>query len=244
MDTTKNKFRGFDGFTLKMIAIVCMVIDHVAWIFFSPTTTVASGRFWMHVVGRVTFPIMAFFISEGYHHTRNANKYLLRLAIFSAISFLPYMLAFHQWFPNNIFITLFLGLLSLVLAEKTEDKMLKIIIVALCAIASSIGDWPVVGVPLIYIFGVIRERKKRVWIGLCSFVGLYLLNASLTKLTGGGFPLTRWCVLGAFLTAPLLLHYNGERGLSNVAVKYLFYWFYPLHLLILVFIRFAITGAW
>ena len=68
--------RGLSAHTLKIIAIIAMTIDHIAWAFVDACS--AAGIL-MHLVGRLTAPIMCFFIAEGYAHTRNANRYALRL---------------------------------------------------------------------------------------------------------------------------------------------------------------------
>lgn len=242
--------RGLDGFQLKLIAIFCMVVDHVAW-FFVPTPSVLSVGFWMHVMGRITFPVMAFMIAEGYRHTANIRKYLLRLGVFALLCMLPYHMAFHggrwsfaSWWPNNIFITLFFGLLSLQLTRGKKDPLLRLFIVLLCSLGSALGDWGVVGVPMIYLFGRVEEPRRRVWVGVLGFVGLYLANHGLAYWQGNGFAVTRWAVLGALLSIPLLRAYNGRRGWARPFAKQMFYGFYPLHLLALMAIRYIMTGMW
>ncbi|MDE5858902.1 MAG: conjugal transfer protein TraX, partial [Oscillospiraceae bacterium] len=84
--TTEN--HGLSANTLKYIAIVAMLIDHIAWCF------VDTYSFWgqiMHIIGRITAPIMCYFIAEGYHYTRDVKKYLLRLGVFAIISWFPFI---------------------------------------------------------------------------------------------------------------------------------------------------------
>lgn len=91
IDSTSN-FKGLSANQLKWIAIICMLIDHFTWVFI-PTSTVLAQV--LHVIGRVTGPIMFFFIAEGYEKTSNFYKYALRLGIFAIISAPLYMLTFY-----------------------------------------------------------------------------------------------------------------------------------------------------
>ncbi|MDE6718427.1 MAG: conjugal transfer protein TraX, partial [Treponemataceae bacterium] len=78
---------------LKMIAIIAMTIDHFADLIYPgfPANPVAI---FLHIVGRLTAPIMWFFICEGYHYTRDRKKYALRLFAFAIISHFAYCFAF------------------------------------------------------------------------------------------------------------------------------------------------------
>jgi uncharacterized membrane protein YcfT len=67
--------RGLNSNQLKMIAIIAMTIDHIAWTFF-PGYCTDSVTLIMHTLGRLTAPIMMYFIAEGYYHTRNVKKYI------------------------------------------------------------------------------------------------------------------------------------------------------------------------
>ena len=90
------------SFSLKIIAIITMFIDHLGNSYFKYTT-------WMNVIGRIAFPIFAFLISEGYAHTKNLKKYFFRLFLFALISQIPFMLFFSTYkdgFAFNIFFTL------------------------------------------------------------------------------------------------------------------------------------------
>ena len=242
---------GINGFWLKVIAIVCMALDHTAWFFFPPYEINSVG-FVMRFFGKLTFPIMCFFIAEGYRHSSNIKKYLLRLGIFALISIVPYSLAFglalqQRFFgilvPNNVFITIFFGLLSLYLTDFTTDRTLRLFIVVTCAMASNLGDWPVVGVPMIYAFGRVQGRGKRVLAGVGIFLGLYALQTAIPHFQqGAAITPSHIALIGALFAIPLLYFYNGKRGPNAKVVKNLFYWFYPIHLLVLVLIRYLLYG--
>ncbi len=77
MKNTENKTNGLgmSAYTLKIIAIIAMLIDHIAWAFV-PTGTILGQV--MHTIGRITAPIMSYFISEGFYHTHNVKKICLK----------------------------------------------------------------------------------------------------------------------------------------------------------------------
>lgn len=83
---TKQGF-GISAFWLKLLAIAAMTVDHIGYLFY-------PGVSWMRMVGRLTFPIMAFLIAEGYRHTHDLRRYETRLFVFALISMLPFYLAF------------------------------------------------------------------------------------------------------------------------------------------------------
>lgn len=101
--------KGLDGGTLKLIAAALMLIDHVGAILL-PETVI------LRCIGRLAFPIFAFFIAEGYAHTRRFGRYLLRMAIWAAVSEIPFNLEFGHFFVpgrQNVLWTFCLALLTL-----------------------------------------------------------------------------------------------------------------------------------
>ena len=78
---------------LKLIAIIAMTIDHVADLLYpGMPPSIISNLF--HIIGRLTAPIMFFFICEGFYHTKDIKKYIKRLFIFAIISHFAYCFAF------------------------------------------------------------------------------------------------------------------------------------------------------
>ena len=201
------------AFLIKLIAIVAMTIDHLG------ATLIPLESF--RIIGRITMPIMCYFIGEGYRHTHDVKKYLARLFIFAILSEIPFDLAMNGgqlFYPysQNVFFTLFLGLLGIYLFEKYRQGIGGVAIV-LCGAAASFlhTDYGFYGVLLIaglYLWG---ESTR----------GLFLVLVGLNLL----FYLGTVQMYSAFAFLPLAL-YSGERGPS---LKYLYYVYYPLHLLVL-----------
>lgn len=203
----------FNNFTLKMIAIITMLIDHVGYTLF-PHMLV------FRAIGRIAFPIFCFLIVEGFFHTRNTWNYLTRLCIFAFLSEIPFDLAFRgvlfDWQHQNVFITLSLGLCALFCLEEMNSRRLFFIPFAIIVTAAHFSgcDYGAGGVLLICMFYITRENKL-IQCLLCALL-LYVFY--------GTFEL-----YGLIALIPILL-YNGKRGPST---KMIFYWFYPVHLLIL-----------
>ncbi|SDB53439.1 TraX family protein [Butyrivibrio sp. INlla16] len=225
--------RVLDGTMLKIIAMISMVFDHVGDMFL-------PGVMWPRMIGRLAMPLFAFCIAEGYIHTRDKKKYILRLGIFALISEIPFDLAFdgkiglgHQ----NIMLTFFLSVLALKLfdiirGEVKEDTgkysvvksicgTLVIIVTAFIALLVK-ADYTVFAIISVFLFYVFKNSKHFLRTG----AGVAFL--ALTRTMG------YYCTTGLSII-PLLL-YNGKRGKG---LKWLFYAFYPGHLLILYLIKMA-----
>ena len=87
----RRETAGINANGLKLIAILAMTVDHFAWILLPLELPGAEA---LHVIGRLAFPIMAYFIVEGFHHTRNAKRYLVRLLVLAVVSHFAYAFAF------------------------------------------------------------------------------------------------------------------------------------------------------
>jgi len=240
---------GMSANTLKLIAIFAMLTDHIAW-GFVPTASV-SGEI-MHIIGRLTAPIMCYFIAEGYHHTHNIKKYALRLGIFALISHftfsyfetgkmpISFVNGVHFRLQTGVIYTLLLGLISLVVwNSKKMNKYVKIMLIVMICIISIPGDWPCFAVLWILAFGINYGNFKKQMIGF-SIIGAIMVSVTLLFSNASGSPW--WEQLfqsGVFLAIPLLSRYNGELGGSKNS-KWIFYIFYPLHLFILGLIKYGL----
>ena len=230
--------QGLNSNTLKMIAIIAMTIDHLAWAFF-PGYSTAAVALLMHIVGRLTAPIMMFFIVEGYFRTSNVKKYIQRMFIFALISHFAYALMFHKNFiplQNSIFDqtsvmwTFTLGLTALAISRSDNPRLKqwhKTTLVWVCLIAAFPADWSTPAAVSILYMGRNRGDFKRqtlwfmLWMTLYAIVYAIFLN-----------PLYGLLQIGVALAIPLWRMYNGERGKWK-GMKWLFYVYYPAHLFLL-----------
>lgn len=209
----RKSFGFLDSFSLKIIAILSMLIDHIGYIFF-PDETI------FRAFGRIAFPIFCFLIVEGFHHTRSHLNYLIRLAVFAAISEIPFDLAFFgtafDWQHQNVFFTLALGLISIFCLEEMNSRRIYVLPLILTWAAAYFlhCDYGIGGVILISVLYLTREMP---WVR-------FVLTALILYVFFGSLEL-----FGLFAMIPITL-YNGKRGPS---IQMIFYWFYPVHLLVL-----------
>jgi len=252
-----------DTFTLKLIAIISMAVHHIANVFWELIPLWVNAG--LMVIHGVTFPIMAFFLTEGFRRTSNIKKYMLRLFIFAVIAQIPHTLAFGIFMPNIIF-TILLSLLCLMMHQKLyvegQKRALFVILFIIIAIASAVLGFEggLIGPVLILMYHVIKSEKKRRVLPLvicgCVNVIVQLINkvsfvlsdpAVVAQSIENAQGISRMILevtqqyyvvpLGTFLLIPLLLAYSGQRGRR---AKYLFYAFYPGHLAILAAIALAL----
>ncbi len=222
---------------IKYIVIVAMLLDHIAWAFVPLQSW--QGQL-MHMIGRLTGPTMAYFIAEGYVHTRNVKKYAQRLAVFAILSWVPFTFFEYGYLPlhrvNGYLVfdfapgVMYTLLLSLLAVWTWDSKTLlqaqkKCIIFGLC-ILSFWGDWPLLDILYALCFFIYRDDEKKKW---ATYLCLSVLNFAF-----GGFGLWSIFQVGVFFV-PLLLHYayNGQAGSKKAIHKWFFYLFYPLHLIVL-----------
>ena len=130
-----KKYRCLSGSGLKILAIVTMVIDHIGATFPRSTASVmlhiGQKRLMLYTVmrfiGRLSFPIFAFLLVEGFLHTRDRERYGIRLAVFAILSELPWNLLHAdawRYETQNVFFTLLLGYLGLCLIERIQKEVI------------------------------------------------------------------------------------------------------------------------
>ena len=206
-----------NSFTLKMIAIISMLIDHIGYIFLPGTEYYSLFR----GIGRIAFPIFCFLIVEGFQHTKSPMNYLMRLIVFAFISEVPFDLAFFGTTFNmknqNVFFTLAIGLACLFcLEEMNRRRWFAIIFLLLFATAYFIKcDYGVGGVLLICMFYL---TKDSFWVSFVLAGLIFYMFYGTAELLG-------------LISLILIFFYNGKRGYNKA--QWFFYVFYPLHLLIL-----------
>ncbi len=152
---------GLNAWQLKLIAIVAMVIDHLAFSFVPDGTFLAVA---MHFIGRITGPTMFYFAVEGYHHTRDLKRYILRLVIFAGISYFPFLL-FHAGgdvgslnpLRLNVIYTILLGVLAVTVRHHVKNSVLKLLLILLLFTLGMLGDWAIYGIIIILVFFLSRR---------------------------------------------------------------------------------------
>ena len=245
MGSLVEKRKGISGAGLKWIAILSMLIDHAAAVLIEQGRWVVEPYrpglvpdILLRLLGRLAFPIFCFLLVEGYLHTRSRAKFLTRLLLFGLVSELPFDLAFSRrlfdWGAQNVYFTLALGLLAMLLWDRITrgdfrgcgwlrrlGALLSLAAMAFLAwlFKTDYGAYGVLLIAALYLF------RRMEWLRYLG-AGAVLLCCNLME--------------AAALPDFALFHaYNGERGRQP---KYLFYVFYPAHLLCLVLLRRLLFG--
>ena len=238
--------KGLSGNSLKIIAIIAMTIDHLAWIIF-PGYDMGPVAIIMHVIGRITAPIMMFFISEGYHYTSNRKKYLARLLIFAVISHIPYIMFsdfdFIPGIPTTSVLWPFaLGVLALMIDQgdilPNAKRWQRTALVWICGVLALPSTWSMAAVFAILFMGRYRGDFKRQMLVMAQVLAVYGVICGLLFA-----PIYGLIHIGVIIPIGLLAFYNGTRGtVGGKAMKWLFYLYYPAHLLVLGIIKIFILG--
>ena len=231
--------RGLSRDTIIYVAILAMLLDHVAWYLLEFSSPWAQA---FHVVGRVTAPVMCFFLAQGYVYTRSVPRYLGRLLLFAALSQIPWYLL-HQgkgWLTFNFLFTLALSLLAIHAWETVGSTPLRLLAVAACVAAGYYCDWHFYAPLWCLLFYVFREDRAKQLLSFCGVALLYMEETVRGRLNAG-FSIhtslrTSAFTLGVFLAIPLLLSYHNRKGRFGWS-KWVFYWFYPAHLAVLAILQ-------
>lgn len=235
----EDKRKLFSCAGLKRIAVLSMLIDHFGAAFFIIYTSYYDGSeqfpfadeiyyYVLRGIGRTAFPIFCFVLVEGFFYTRSRLRYFIRLCCFSLLSEIPFDLSLRgklwDFDSQNVFWTLLIGFSAMCLMDTIRKSQKGDIIfrTSLCAVAGLLSlllaetiktDYSAPGVLLILVLYYFRDDRKR-----ACMIG-YI------------------CMLWEFLCFPGFLciyFYNGKKGRG---LKYFYYVFYPLHLLMLYGLR-------
>lgn len=245
---------GISRNALKYIAIVAMVIDHSAHAF-------VPGNSWLYIVmrfiGRITGPVMFFAAAEGYHLTKNINRYLTRLAIFAVISYFPFMyffaggtMAHLDFLRLNVIYTIFLGVLAIRIRRELKNPVIKMLLIVVLFLLSVPGDWGTTGLLIMLVFDYFYGNFKNQAFTYCIIVVLKVgilsivvnfINSLLFSYTAASSNYVGTIInMGMFLPIVLLYFYNRQKGSGGRFSKWFFYIFYPLHLLVLGLLQFIL----
>ena len=230
----KIPFKGLNNNQLKIIAMITMLIDHIGVAFF-PSIKI------LRCIGRIAFPIYAYMIAEGCRYTKNRKKYLAMIASMAFVFQIVYF-AFMNSLYQGILVTFSLSIGAIfaidtfIKNKNIVNRILMAIIILFIFTVSTV--FPVIfkayGFKLDYgMWGLclpilVYFAPSKIWRIILSAIFLIFMSLSTNVL--------QWWSL---LTIPLFMLYNGERG--NKKMKYVFYLFYPIHLVIIYAIMFLLT---
>lgn len=171
---------------LRTLAVVLMLLDHIGY---------CTGDPLLRIVGRLSMPVFAFLIANGFRYTRSLPRYALRLAVCALLSEFPYDLLFNggrirfltwgRYLPHplldNIFFTFLLGLCFLTLHRFYKQHFMRfaplcsgVTLVALAYAAAFVSaDYGTLGVLWVALFGIFDVQKSKDRLPLC--IGAMLL---------------------------------------------------------------------
>lgn len=199
-------FQIFSGFTLKMIMVVFMVLDHIAQF-------IPESPYWFHWLGRLVAPVFIFLLTEGYIHTKDVLAYMKRLFTWSFIMFvgnaIVWLIFSRDFFiTNNIFFSMALSIALLINLERDNKNKLLILIIL---VFSTFAEGSLMITALVLIFYYLKEDKVK-------------MSVAYTAISAAFLQSPQWMMVFAL---PFILMYNGTRGLN---IKHFFYIFYPIHI--------------
>ena len=254
--------RGLDAYKLKLIALVFMLIDHIY-----TELTFRTWPDWIALTTRFVSPLFLYLMIEGFYYTRSRKKYLTRLFVAGLIMMAANVVI--NYFTHNvnyqtgkytfrsliaghdIFLTLAAMFAIVWCLENIKQKnkvALNVFMAIILAFLSLFGEGGLELLPMTLIIWFFRGRKSL----QCAGIGVYCLAwlakslySYYTAIIGSTSFYSHICFdhdWAMFLVIPFILLYNGERGKNNAFSKYMFYIIYPIHLWILMILRYIIIG--
>lgn len=244
-NNSNNASKLLDAFCLKWIAMTAMTLDHVAWALLDSDTYLAES---LHFVGRLVMPLVAYFLVIGFYHSSNKQAYAQRLFRFALLSQMPFFVfrvgmdnvidgswAIEDFYYGNVLFTLWLALLVLIVRHGLPVVWQCFALLAIGLLAPY-TDYGLGLIALVLFFDVCYQKIKLQYMLMAYVLCLpivYLLIYGFHQTVGLGF-----MHYGMLLSAILIYLYNGKKG-SSFGGRYLFYWFYPIHLLMI-----AVVAYW
>lgn len=228
------KFGIFSNNVLKIIACITMLIDHMGVVLF-PKITI------LRIIGRIAFPIFAFLLAEGCYYTRNKIRHLLVISGFAIVMQVVLFLATRMTdfsifihFSIAVLLCLVIDLIEKFIKERKVIVSIALILSFLISIIMLIlidkntayffSNYGLYGIFVPVVLYIIRKYIKHVHL----LVSILIICLSMVLMHF----FTVWIYqLYGMIACVFILLYNGKKGKYNL--KYLFYIFYPLHLVIL-----------
>lgn len=234
MEKSKTPKFGLTNNQLKIIAMVSMALDHIGLLFF-PNADI------FRILGRIAFPIFAYMIAEGCRYTKNRTKYLGIIAAM-AVAFQAVFFVAMQSLYQGILVTFSLAIITIysidgiLHAKKLWGRLASVAAFAFVLVFVFVLPILLTGTDFDIDYGIwgillpvaVYFLPSRVWRVVGVSVLLLIRAIHYTMLPAGSLGLLQWFSLCA---VPLLALYNGERGRAKM--KYVFYIFYPAHLVLL-----------
>lgn len=232
-NSISEKFSILNGSVLKLIACIAMLSDHLArfYLYHFPWANVVwfsvAGKFLsmlqlMQMFGRFAFPIFVFLLVEGFEHTGNRKKYGISLLVLAILSEIPFNLMNGNaliFEKQNVMFTLLLGYLAMCSLEYFKGKpIISMVLLLVMFLVSRYmhADYQTAG----FIFILLMYGLRKVRVVQCITCPIILSMK-----------------LMVFLTLLLTCMYNGKRGfIKTPFLKYCFYAFYPVHMLLIYFL--------
>lgn len=221
--------KGLSQETLKVIACMTMLLDHVGAMFVRGYT--------LRIIGRIAFPIFCFLMAEGAYYTKNPRKYALRLLIGALLSEIPFDLAFQRgltWRSQSVMVTLLLGFLAVEAIQNTQNNLLKLLAVSAGFALGQLlqTDYGGYGVLLIVLFSQARRKWWLQTVLVAMFA--WMMDSVLVQVLGMRIPIEMFALLAML---PIGC-YSGRKRSDSKVLQWAFYLFYPVHLTVLVVIRY------
>lgn len=259
--------KGIDSYRLKLIALIFMVLDHIYTYLNAPLhgyQTEALWPQWIPLLTRFVSPLFLYLMIEGFYHTRSRRKFLTRLLatglimmggnilinyIFHSVDPSTGMYSFRSLIEgHDIFLTLadlFAFVWCLDNIKQKKHIGMSILLTVITAFLGLFLEGGFFLLPVTVILWYFHGRKPQQCIGIAVWCIILLIHTLISYLTGdAGCSLyshlcfdNEWAMFAVIF---FILLYNGERGRNTRSSKYMFYVIYPIHLWILMIIRFII----
>lgn len=240
---------GITSFVLHIIAMTCMLCDHL-W------GTFLTKYDFLTCIGRIAFPLFAFMLVEGSRHTSNQKKYVIRLLVFAVISEIPFNLMMaSRWinpFHQNVLWSFVLGIVLMSIYERIKENKhfplrlggytIVTVLFYLLGIVAFVDyyGYGILMIALFYFTGTqtAQSVSNKILIMAVQLAGMYWINCEMMKgllltFTFMGIPFEFYQQGFALLSLPLIWLYNGKQGYYNRGIKYFYYLFYPVHIAVL-----------
>ena len=252
MENSKlDKLKVIDRDMIKYIVLIFMGLGHfLAWMCGTDTKTVYHLPVLYQILTFMSLiapPTFFFFISEGFRYTRSREKYAKRLFIFACITQIPFFIldppeSIADLVPGfNVFFSLFLSLLALMVYESDRPKKKKILLIVLLCIVSLLTEWLCFSIWYTLIWYVYHDNVKKRAVMFTALTLFYNSISIIAVLVGEKTWSSKYELLAGFVRffammlslVLITFFYNGKKGKYPVFSKWFFYIFYPAHLLII-----------